>query len=304
MIWQDYRKLYANALKQYSPKFKKELQNQVNTYCRTQDYNAISDKALKKTIYKLHLAMGTKMALISESAVKKSVKGVYVPMEFKSQKTDAFQYAIIQVLQNEGLDKLASDITDTTKEQIRRFLIQSAEKNLTLPQTIALLRTSGITDYRAELIARTETGRAANIGSQVGATATGLVTLKEWIASQDARTRRQPIDQTDHYNMDGVKIPMSAKFQVPNINGSLMGENGRYDPMDHPCDSKGNSTKYGAANVCNCRCTLGYEAVRGANGKLLTLADNPPMGRIGVIWNALQNVMGQAIGKLIASLIQ
>jgi hypothetical protein len=28
------------------------------------------------------------------------------------------------------------------------------------------------------------------------------------------------------------------------------------------------------------------------------------MGRIGVIWNALQNVMGQAIGKLIASLIQ
>ena len=68
--------------------------------------------------------------------------------------------------------------------------------------------------------------------------------------------------------------------------------------MDHPCDSKAS-----AANVCNCRCTLGYEAVRGADGKLLTLEDNPPMGRIAVIWNALQNVMGQAIGKLIASLI-
>ena len=190
-------------------------------------------------------------------------------------------------------------ITDTTKEQIRRFLIESAQKNYTLPQTIALLRTSGITDYRAELIARTETGRAANIGSQVGATATGLVTLKEWIASKDARTRRQPIDQTDHLIMDGVKIPMNAKFQVPNIKGRLMGENGRYDPMEHPCDSSAS-----ASNVCNCRCTLGYEAVRGANGKLLTLADNPPMGRIGVIWNALQNVMGQAIGKLIASLIQ
>lgn len=299
MIWQDYRKLYANALKQYSPKFKKELQNQVNTYCRTLDYNKISDKALKKTIYKLHLAMGTKMALISESAVKKSVKGVYVPMEFKSQKTDAFQYAIIQVLQNDGLDQLASDITNTTKEQIRRFLIESAQKNYTLPETIALLRTSGITDYRAELIARTETGRAANIGSMVGATSTGLVTIKEWIAAKDNRTRREPRDQTDHLIMDGTKLPMNAKFQVPNIKGKLMGENGRYDPMDHPCDSKAS-----AANVCNCRCTLGYEAVRGANGKLLTLADNPPMGRIGVIWNALQNVMGQAISKLIASLIQ
>jgi hypothetical protein len=294
MIWQDYRKLYANALKQYSPKFKKELQNQVNTYCRTLDYNKISDKALKKTIYKLHLAMGTKMALISESVVKKSVKGVYVPMEFKSANTDAFQYAIIQVLQNDGLDQLAADITETTKEQIRRFLIQSAEQNLTLPQTIALLRTSGITDYRAELIARTETGRAANIGSMVGATATGLVTVKEWIAARDNRTRREPRDHTDHLIMDGTKLPMEKQFQVPNNQVGL-----GYELMDHPCDSKAS-----AANVCNCRCTLGYEAVRGANGKLLTLVDNPPMGRIGVIWNALQNVMGQAIGKLIASLIQ
>ena len=293
MIWQDYRKLYANALKQYSPKFKKELQNQVNTYCRTQDYNAISDKALKKTIYKLHLAMGTKMALISESAVKKSVKGVYVPMEFKSAKTDAFQYAIIQVLQNDGLDQLAADITETTKEQIRRFLIESVEKNYTLTETIALLRTSGITDYRAELIARTETGRAANIGSMVGATATGLVTLKEWIAARDNRTRREPRDHTDHLIMDGTKLPMEKQFQVPNNQVGL-----GYELMDHPCDSKAS-----AANVCNCRCTLGYEAVRGANGKLLTLADNPPMGRIAVIWNALQNVMGQAIGKLISSLI-
>ena len=294
MIWQDYRKLYANALKQYSPKFKKELQNQVNTYCRTQDYNAISDKALKKTIYKLHLAMGTKMAQISESAVKRSVKGVYVPMEFKSQKTDAFQYAIIQVLQNDGLDQLAADITDTTKEQIRRFLIQSAEQNYTMPETIALLRTAGITDYRAELIARTETGRAANIGSQVGATASGLVTLKEWISTRDNRTRREPRDHTDHLTMDGVKLPMDKQFHVPNDKVGL-----GYELMDHPCDSKAS-----AANVCNCRCTMAYEAIRGANGKLLTLQDNPPKGRIAVIWDALQNVIGQSISKFISDLIQ
>jgi hypothetical protein len=238
--------------------------------------------------------MGTKMALISESAVKRSVKGVYLPLEFKSQKTDAFQYAIIQVLQNDGLDQLAADITDTTKEQIRRFLIQSAEKNYTLSETIALLRTSGITDYRAELIARTETGRAANIGSMVGATSTGLVTIKEWISTRDNRTRREPRDHTDHLSMDGTKLPMEKQFQVPNNQVGL-----GYELMDHPCDSKAS-----AANVCNCRCTLGYEAVRGANGKLLTLVDNPPMGKIAVIWNALQNVMGQTISKLIASLIE
>ena len=292
MIWQDYRKLYANALKQYSPKFKKELQNQVNTYCRTLDYNAISDKAIKKTIQKLHLAMGVKMAQISSKVVKRSVKGHYEALEVKSAETDLFSYTILQYLQTQGLDQLASDITNTTKDQIRRYLIQSAEQNLTLPETIVLLRGAGITDYRAELIARTETGRAANIGSMVGATSTGLVTVKEWIAAKDNRTRRIPRDQFDHYNMDGKKIPMDATFKLQNKKGG-------FDLMLHPCDSSGS-----AGDVCNCRCTLGYEAQRDKNGKLLKLQDNPPKGNVGMIWGILTNAVGMQIGNLIADLFE
>ena len=292
MIWQDYRKLYANALKQYSPKFKKELQNQVNTYCRTLDYNAISDKAIKKTIQKLHLAMGVKMAQISSKVVKRSVKGHYEALEVKSAETDLFSYTILQYLQTQGLDQLASDITQTTKDQIRRYLVQSAEQNLTLPETIVLLRGAGITDYRAELIARTETGRAANIGSMVGATSTGLVTVKEWIAAKDNRTRRIPRDQFDHLNMDGTKIPMDATFKLQNKKGG-------FDFMLHPCDSSGS-----AADVCNCRCTLGYEAQRDKNGKLLKLQDNPPKGNVGMIWGILTNAVGMQIGNLIADLFE
>jgi hypothetical protein len=292
MIWQDYKKLYANALKQYSPKFKKELQNQVNTYCRTLDYNAISDKAIKKTIQKLHLAMGVKMAQISSKVVKMSVKGIYEALEVKSAETDLFAYTILQYLQTQGLDQLASDITNTTKDQIRRYLVQSAEQNLTLPETIVLLRGAGITDYRAELIARTETGRAANIGSMVGATSTGLVTVKEWIAAKDNRTRRIPRDQFDHLNMDGTKIPMDATFKLQNKKGG-------FDLMLHPCDSSGS-----AADVCNCRCTLGYEAQRDKNGKLLKLQDNPPKGNVGMIWGILTNAVGMQIGNLIADLFE
>lgn len=292
MIWQDYRKLYANALKQYSPKFKKELQNQVNTYCRTLDYNAISDKAIKKTIQKLHLAMGVKMAQISSKVVKRSVKGHYEALEVKSAETDLFSYTILQYLQTQGLDQLASDITNTTKDQIRRYLIQSAEQNLTLPETIVLLRGAGITDYRAELIARTETGRAANIGSMVGATSTGLVTMKEWIAAKDNRTRRIPRDQFDHYNMDGKKIPMDETFKLQNKKGG-------FDLMLHPCDSSGS-----AGDVCNCRCTLGYEAQRDKNGKLLKLQNNPPKGNVGMIWGILTNAVGMQIGRLIADLFE
>ena len=292
MIWQDYRKLYANALKQYSPKFKKELQNQVNTYCRTLDYNAISDKAIKKTIQKLHLAMGVKMAQISSKVVKRSVKGIYEALEVKSAETDLFSYTILQYLQTQGLDQLASDITQTTKDQIRRYLIQSAEQNLTLPESIVLLRGAGITDYRAELIARTETGRAANIGSMVGATSTGLVTMKEWIAAKDNRTRRIPRDQFDHLNMDGKKIPMDATFKLQNKKGG-------FDLMLHPCDSSGS-----AGDVCNCRCTLGYEAQRDKNGKLLKLQNNPPKGNVGMIWGILTNAVGMQIGRLIADLFE
>ena len=291
MIWQDYKKLYANAIKTYSPKFKKELQKQVDTYCRTQDYDAISDKALKKTIKQLHVALGTKMALIAEKDVKKGVKGYTGPFEQKSAKTDLFAYVILQYLETKGLDQLAADITDTTKSQIRSFLMQGVEKNLSISELIPLLRQSGITDYRAELISRTETSRAANVGSMVGAMSTGLVTVKEWIATKDNRTRRIPRDSADHLHMDGVTVPMDAKFQVDG--------KGFIDFMLHPGDSTAR-----AANVCNCRCTLGYEAVRGSDGKLQTLQNNPPKGDAGVIWGLLGNVIGMQIGNLVAEALQ
>ena len=286
MIWHDYRKLYQNALVQYSPKFQKELQKQVDTYCRTQDYNAISDKSLKKTIKQLHTALGTKMALIAEKDVKKGTKGISY-LESKSAKTNLFAYVILRYLETKGLDQLASDITDTTKEQIRNFLLQGQEQNLTMNEIIALLKTSGITNYRAALIARTETARSANIGSMVGAMSTGLVTVKEWIAAKDNRTRRIPRDANDHLHMDGVQIPMDKKFVVP--------AKQYIDNMLHPGDSTAH-----AGNVCNCRCTLGYEAVRGANGKVQKLADNPPLGDAGVIWELLTNFAGYEIGQLLA----
>jgi hypothetical protein len=291
MIWQDYRKLYANALKTYSPKFKKELQKQVDTFCRTQDYDAISDKALKKTIKQLHVSLGTKMALIAEKDVKKATKGYIGPFEGKSQKTDLFSYVILQYLERQGLDQLAADITDTTKDQIRRYLMQGAANNLSYAEMIPMLRQAGITDYRAELIARTETSRAANTGSMVGAMSTGLVTVKEWIAARDNRTRRIPRDSADHLHMDGIRVPIDTKFEVK---GKTF-----VDYMLHPGDSTAH-----AANVCNCRCTLGYEAVRGSDGKLQTLQKNPPKGDAGVIWGLLRNVVGMTIGNLVADALQ
>ena len=292
MIWQDYRKLYANALKTYSPKFKKELQKQVDVYCRTQDIDAIGYKGIEKTIKQLHVALGTKMALIAAKSVKNSVKSHSDRMEVKSLQTDMFAYAILKILEKDGVTTLAKDITETTQKQINAYMQTGMNNGESISDLIKKLKEAGITNYRAELIARTETGRAANLGSQVGAISTGLKTNKEWIATKDARTRRQPKDQTDHLHMDGVKIPMEEQFKVKDFKTG-------FDLMDHPCDSKAP-----LAQVCNCRCTMGYEAVRDANGKLITYQNEPPLGRIGMIWGFLTNTIGMQIGNLIANLLQ
>ena len=275
MIWSDYKKLYANALKTYSPKFKKELQRQVDTYCDTQDLNAISDKKIKKTIQNLHIAMGVKMAQITEKNVSKSVKGYKGPEEFKSKQTDLFTYVMLTYLEKKGLDQISAEITQTTKNQIQQYLLKSVEEGLTLQETIKLLRGAGITDYRAEMIARTETGRAANIGSMVGTAATGLVTMKEWIAARDNRTRRVPRDKFDHYHMDGIKVAFDEKFNVKTKYGG-------FESMLHPCDPSGS-----AGDVCNCRCTIGFEAQRDSKGKLKTYQSHPPKGDVGYIHNLL-----------------
>ena len=291
MIWSDYKKLYANALKTYSPKFKKELQRQVDTYCDTQDLNAISDKKIKKTIQNLHIAMGVKMAQIAEKNVSKSVKGYYGPEEFKSKQTDLFTYLMLAYLEQKGLNRVAKEITQTTKNQIQQYLMKSVEEGLTMQETIKLLRTAGITDYRAEMIARTETGKAANYGSMIGTAATGLVTMKEWIATKDARTRRVPPDSFDHFHMDGIKVAYDEKFNVKTKYGG-------FEQMLHPCDPSGS-----AGDVINCRCTLGYEAVRGEDGKPKRLQDNPPRGDMGLVWNLINNVALMQISNLIRDLL-
>ena len=173
MIWQDYKKLYLNALKQYSPKFKKELQRQVDTYCRTQDYAAMSSKGIAKTIKQLHVALGTKMADITNKSVKSTAKGFNGPLEAKMSKSDIYAYVILKFLERQGVDNIAQEITDTTAKQIAAYLQKGFENNLTIQELIPMLRQAGITDFRAELIARTETGRAANLGAMVGATEIG-----------------------------------------------------------------------------------------------------------------------------------
>lgn len=300
MIWQDYKKLYANALKTYSPKFQKELQKQVDVYCRTLDYSKMSSKGIAKTIKQLHVALGTKMATMTNKSIKKATKGFYEPFETKMSQNDIYAYVILQYLERQGVGAIADEITNTTQRQIAAYLQKGFENNLTISELIPMLKQSGITDFRAELIARTETGRAANLGAMVGATATGLVTQKEWISTRDARTRRMPKDYADHLVMDGRKANYDEPFLVPTSSKAKGGIHaGNVEYMMYPCVSGAS-----AANTCNCRCTVAFEAQRDSRGQLMTFEKNPPRGDFAFIWATLGNLVGMTIGNLVAEALQ
>lgn len=106
--------------------------------------------------------------------------------------------------------------------------------------------------WQSMRIARTETTTAANYAATLASESSNTVMDKVWISSQDARTRRPPDSHFDHFDMNGVKVPLKKKF---NVSG---------EEMYYPGDPNGS-----AGNVINCRCTVAQVPRRDANGKIV-----------------------------------
>lgn len=95
-----------------------------------------------------------------------------------------------------------------------------------------------VSHKRAEVIARTEVNSAMNNGAYQQMKALDVPTIKEWIATNDDRTRHS------HEEVDGEEIAGDAKFMVGGF------------PMDHPHDLNGPPSQ-----TINCRCSLAWEIV-------------------------------------------
>lgn len=106
--------------------------------------------------------------------------------------------------------------------------------------------------WQALRIARTETTAAANQAAAVAGNASTIVLEKEWISSNDSRTRRQPKDEYDHIEMDFVKVEENGLFDVQG------------DLIRYPGDPNGR-----AENTINCRCTVALVPKRDAQGRLI-----------------------------------
>ena len=135
-----------------------------------------------------------------------------------------------QTTKKELLKKLRKTLAEGTTESMGNLKKQLQESAKEVFEELS--------NTRAYLIARTETGASVNVGQLATYQATGIE-RKEWISTLDDRTRES------HLQMDGVIADIDATFEVENYT------DGGVDNMLYPLDPNGS-----AGNVCNCRCTI------------------------------------------------
>lgn len=145
-----------------------------------------------------------------------------------------------------GLQK-SKELNQTTKKQLlevlRKTLDESIANGDSLDVEVKKLQLackdlfSEMSNTRAYLIARTETGSSVNMGQMTTYEVNG-VEQKEWFATYDDRTR------DTHLQMMNTVVNMKDNFEVPRSDGGV-------DMMAYPLDPNGS-----AENVCNCRCAI------------------------------------------------
>lgn len=274
-----YRQLYNKCRKKYRVLIKKELDKQCRQILEGRNPD---EEGLKNVIRQLHNEAGMKMAEYTYKQVRRSAG-------MKEDLTPQQRWAaIIKMILENSLSKLTGSISQTTIDDMRKILIKGMQEGWSVFQMMQEIQKLGLTSYRAELIARTETSRAANQAAMLGAVSTGLMTEKEWISIQDNRTRRIPRNNYDHLHMDGKRTPVDKPFTVPGLTS--------VDIMEFPGDPNGS-----AGNVCNCRCTVGFEVVRDENDKPVPISNlTGPAGDMWRLWNDslflyLQNLINEAV---------
>jgi HK97 family phage portal protein len=146
-----------------------------------------------------------------------------------------------------------TQIAETTKRKIAEAINEGFENEEGIPDIAERVAAvyKGFSDSRATLIARTETASAANAATLGAAKSTGIPNLqKEWISSNDERSRDGDPESTNHIEMDATKIAVDDKFEVWSADGT--------DLMDAPGDQSAPVDQ-----IANCRCTLGFSQQAG-----------------------------------------
>lgn len=261
IYWNRERNKAVKYINKYKGKFYRALQADIKGF---QDALQNSEQDARRYINTLLFSDGisrTMNQIIREVAVKyardnyntlrkekqfgTSEEWIQMIMEYLG--TNFYDKGVLQIVQTSRAMML--DILDRGNREGWGYYDYARYISETVP---------GLNQNRADMIARTEVGRAIHAGTFVGADRSPFQKQKMWVAAKDNRTRGNPFkgqkDKADHWNMDGQTVDFNDKF-VDSRSGS---------ELDHPHDPQAK-----AVDVIRCRCTFVVINKRDKNGNLI-----------------------------------
>lgn len=242
------------AVMRFSARFSREIRAEKNRYIdaqisawkRTRGFSALEETKHGENMAKI---FNDNYKRIVQAAIKftpQTITGIksHLFLEYKFDEKDYEDVLFAYYSQYGGAR--AKDTAVTTSQDIRRALLEAFEAGE--PESVVLreaLKAKGLSAWRADTIARTETHIAANFANlyttKKMADEIGVKLEKAWVPAIDDRTREA------HADMDANNyIPEDDYFKVARANGG-------WDMMKSPGDPAGS-----AGNIINCRCYLDH----------------------------------------------
>lgn len=225
------------------PRFRREIKGEKNRFIVAQMafYKAkgrLSDDLVADHAARLSTIYSQNLSRIIQAAVRAAPLTI---SGLKSEHIHEFKYSTHETALRKYVFQFAASrirsVAKTTASDVRKLVVEAFESGA--PETDVIkagLKARGLSAYRADTIARTETHNAAAFASRYTVTKiaddAGLTLEKKWMPTLDERTR------PDHAAMaDSDYIAMDQPFDI----------GGEY--LDYPGDPSGS-----AEQIINCRC--------------------------------------------------
>ena len=215
-------------------------------------YDYVIDRTLQESTPPIIEAMSESLELVGRTFGQDVLNlgksfGVGIETKDSQSKFDSFLKTFIRSHVAERVALITRATRNRIRSAIRRGISDSeGEGEGELEIADAVKDAYSTSDGRARRIARTEVHNASNTASRAAADSLGIPNMKkEWLSSQDDRSRDGDGESTNHSAMNGVQVELKEKFTVPSEDGP--------DQMEGPGDPSAP-----ADQVINCRCTTIY----------------------------------------------
>ncbi len=259
-IWRGFARRQQKIEKAYVPKMAKAIQVEVNKVIAYLQANG--PQGVQSHLHTIFISTGIQQVLteLYKTAALSEALIYYTTLRRNNKKaarpTIGFNKEwskIVDIYLNDiSKFKTVEQINATTKKRLLSIISQGIQDGDSVDIIIQKIKDDNIALMRAQLIVRTESVGAMNMGAMMGAISTGIKYDKAWITAGDHRVRgNKQSDEFSHVELDGQVVHIEDAYNN--------GESIRY-----PGDKSSSPS-----NFCNCRCCQRFIARRDAEGRIM-----------------------------------